>query len=81
MRVTNHVNRYTVGNLAQQSSGPVEIARNHRERTLENSKLVWENAELRSETEAEMEKMQAEMQAMREAMVRGAPLVQARRHI
>jgi len=73
-RATNHVEGATVGNSTQQSMGPAEMARNHKERALENATLVRENAELKAKQDAEresMEKMRAEMQRMREAMARG----------
>ena len=73
-RATNHVEGATVGNSTQQSMGPAEMARNHKERALENATLARENAELKAKQDAEresMEEMRAEMQRMREAMARG----------
>lgn len=73
-RATNHVDGATAGNSTQQSMGPAEMARNHKERALENAALARENAELKAKQDAEresMEAMRAEIQGMREAMARG----------
>ena len=63
-RATNHVDGVTVGNLTQQSMGHAEMARNHKERALENAALARENAELRAKQDAEREREREGMEAM-----------------